>query len=208
MIPRRLHFVWVGPPMPEQFAEWIVGWARLHPSWVVTVWRDGDLGWLANQDVYDAADEIAGDHAGQIRSDVARYEILHRFGGVYVDCDMEPRRPIDDLLGCEMFAAWETDLAWINNAVMGSRPEHPALAELIEALPANVEAKRGERPTKLSGPQFITPRLRDRGDVTIYRSSTFYPYRWDQLSRRYDDHGDAYAVHHWHNAHRRAGLSV
>ena len=208
MIPRLLHFVWVGPPMPDTFAHYIAGWRSLHPDWTVKVWGDDDLTWLTNQALYDRAGIVAGDHAGQLRSDIARYEILHRHGGVYVDCDMEPRRPIDDLLDAELFAAWETDDVWVNNAVMGSRPGHPLLAEMIQALPASVIRHRRKRPNHMTGPRFLTPLIRDRADVTLLPSATFYPYRWDELDRRHDDHGDAYAVHHWNNAHRRAGLNV
>ncbi len=162
----------------------------------------------AHRSVYDRAEVVAGDHAGQLRSDIARYEILHRHGGVYVDCDEEPRRPIDDLLDAELFAAWETDDVWVNNAVMGSRPGHPLLAEMIAALPASVIRHRRKRPNHMTGPRFLTPLIRDRADVTLLPSATFYPYRWDELDRRHDDHGDAYAVHHWNNAHRRAGINV
>jgi mannosyltransferase OCH1-like enzyme len=194
--------------MPDTFARFIREWRTLHPNWTVKVWGDDDLRWLANRATYDQADALAGDHAGQFRSDIARYEILHRFGGVYVDCDMEPRRPIDELMNAELFAAWETDGKWVNNAVIGSKPGHPLLASLIRELPSNVARNRGKRPNHMTGPRFLTPQIRNREDVTLHPSSTFYPYRWDELDRRHDDHGDAYAVHHWSNAHRRAGLSV
>ncbi len=206
MIPHLLHFVWVGPPMPDLFAGFVDGWADLHPSWDVKVWGEDDLTDLTNQAIYDSA---RGDHAGQLRSDVARYEILRDHGGVYLDCDMEPLRPIDGLCGSLAFAAWETDSRWVGNAVLGSVPGHPLWGELIAALPASVAAsKPTDRPTLVSGPQFFTPRVRHRTDVRILSSASFYPYRWDQLDRASDDPGDAYAVHHWNNARRRKGVPL
>ena len=71
--------------MPDLFAGFVDGWADLHPSWDVKVWGEDDLTDLTNQAIYDSA---RGDHAGQLRSDVARYEILRDHGGVYLDCDM------------------------------------------------------------------------------------------------------------------------
>ena len=91
-IPRCFHSVWVGDPMPDHLAEYVKTWTRVHPSWEHRVWGDADLGWLQNQSLYDFAEAITR-HTGQFRSDVARYEILHRFGGVYVDADFEALQP-------------------------------------------------------------------------------------------------------------------
>lgn len=204
MIPRLMHFVWVGPPMPRQFASWVAGWRALHPTWDVRVWGDDDLLWLRNRALFDAAERLAPGSEGQFRSDVARYEVLWRHGGVYVDCDFEALRPIDDLLGVDCWAAWETDDVWINNAIIGATPSHELMHGLIARLPHNVKAKRGKRPNHLSGPRFFTPLAR-RHDITVHPSRLFYPYRWDELDRAGGDFGDAYAVHHWNNARKRQG---
>lgn len=204
MIPRLLHFVWVGDPIPGQFAEWVSGWRDLHPTWDVRVWSEDDLDWLHNQDIFDRAEQIAPGHEGQLRSDVARYEILFRFGGVYLDCDLEPRRPLDDLLDTECFAAWETDDVWINNAVIGAVPGHDLMHRLVAELPHNVKRQHGKRPNHMTGPRFLTPRARAHG-ITLHPARLFYPYRWDELDRAGEEFPDAYAVHHWNNARRRRG---
>ena len=73
---------------------------------------------LTNQQLYDDAEVYVSErYAGQLRSDLARYDILWRYGGVYVDCDLEALRPIDDLLDVPGFAGWETDGVWVNNAM-------------------------------------------------------------------------------------------
>ena len=55
------------------------------------------------------------------RSDIIRLEVLFRFGGVYVDTDVECLRPIDPLLreGADFFAAYMRP-GTVNNAVIGS----------------------------------------------------------------------------------------
>jgi mannosyltransferase OCH1-like enzyme len=169
----------------------------VHPSWVHRLWGTDDLQWLANQELFDFAEAVTRHH-GQFRADVARYEILHAHGGVYVDCDFEARQPIDDLLmGVDAFAAWETDDVWVNNAILGCTPGHPLMADLIAGLPANVKKHRGKRPNVMSGPQYLTPVVKNYPDVNVFPSQAFYPFRWDELDRRGDEHPDAYAVHHW-----------
>lgn len=205
MIPRLMHFVWVGPPMPDRYADWISAWRTMHHGWDVRVWGDDDLDWLHNHQIYDRAHLLAPGSEGQLRSDVARYEILHRHGGVYLDCDFEPRRPLDDLLGTECFAAWETDDVWVNNAVLGAVPGHELMHDLIARLPHSVRRNRGRRPNHMTGPRFLTP-LAKRHGITVHPSTLFYPYRWDELDRARDEFPEAYAVHHWGNARKRQGV--
>lgn len=188
--------------MPDHLAAYIASWTRVHPGSSHKVWTENDLTWLTNQALFDNAEAHTAS-VGQFRADIARYEILYRYGGVYVDCDFEARKPIDELLrGVDCFAAWETDDQWVNNAILGSVPGHPFLAELIRRLPASVRRHRGKRPNVMTGPQYLTPIAR-RHAVTIFPAEMFYPYRFDELDREREAFPDAYAVHHWHNARSR-----
>jgi mannosyltransferase OCH1-like enzyme len=201
MIPKVLHHIWIGGPLPEHLDGYVDTWRDHHPGWDHIMWSNFD--WLQNQYFYDHADEITP-HVGQFRADLARYEILHRHGGVYVDCDFECRRPLDELIDrLDAFAAWETDDVWVNNAIIGARAGHGALARVILSIPMNVALNRGKRPNVMTGPQLLTPIWR-RSTATTFPSALFYPYRWDELDRRDEDFPDAYAVHHWENARKRA----
>lgn len=202
MIPRIIHQIWLGDPMPDHLAIYCTTWAEHHPGWEHRLWTDGDFGWLRNQRLFDTAQRHTP-HVGQFRADIARYEILHRFGGVYVDCDFECRRPIDDLLDADSFAAWEEDDVWVNNAILGAVPAHPLMADLIARLPASVARHRGKRPNVMTGPQFLTQRAR-RHHITVHPARLFYPYSWSELDRQGEDFPDVYAIHHWDNARRRA----
>lgn len=205
MIPRRMHQVWFGGPVPDQFAEWRERWIDMHPDWDHYLWTDDGMPALFNSALFDAADAIAGRYAGQFRSDIARYEILKSHGGVYVDMDCEPRKPLDPLLDptVRCFLGWEVPGKWLNNAVMGAEQGSPFLCALIRALPANVEANRGARPNVMTGPQFVTPiALRSRG-VVAYPKHYFYPYLHNELGRAGESFPDSYCVHHWNNARRR-----
>ncbi len=210
-IPRTIHRLWLGGPEPD----WTTGFADTwrQPGWELVEWTDdnvGELFPLVNQDVYDRAEEIAPDHVGQLRSDVLRYEILHHFGGVWVDADFECIRPIDELIdGVECFAAWEQERRWVNNAILGATAGHPFIGALVDGLAANVQRRRGSKPNKLSGPQYLTPVWLKHGKgVTVFPKALFYPYTWAEI----DQHGpgdrfpDAYAVHHWSNRRRERGV--
>lgn len=201
MIPRIVHHIWLGGPLPDRLVGYVESWRKHHPDWQHIMWTGFD--WLTNQGVYDRAGEIT-EHVGQLRSDLARYEILWRLGGVYVDCDLEALRPLDDLLDVECFAGRE-DARFVNNAVIGCVPGHPAMAALIAAAPESIDRNRGARPNRMTGPHLFTPIAREYS-VAVHPVETFYPYHWSELDRRGGDYGDAYTAHHWDNTRKRKGL--
>jgi mannosyltransferase OCH1-like enzyme len=205
LIPRTMHHIWIGPrSLPEEFAGYRRAWAELHPTWEHRVWTNANtpLPGMVNQDAWDRAEEVVTGSVEQFRSDLLRYEILYRFGGVYVDADMEPRQPLDQLLeGVGCFAAWETEGVWINNAVMGAQAYHPFIGDLVRGLAANIEGRRqGWRPNRLSGPQYLTGLWkRNPAGVTVFPKGHFYPYLYNELHRSAEAFPEAIAVHHWNN---------
>jgi inositol phosphorylceramide mannosyltransferase catalytic subunit len=207
MIPRIFHQIWVGGPLPDTFARWAAGWRKLHPAWDYYLWGDAEpVTGLINQDLYDRAEEFCPGFEGQLRSDIMRLEILHRFGGVYLDTDFECLRPIDPLLeDVRSFACWEIQDQVINNAVLGAEPGDLFISYLIHTLAGSVQTGKGRRPSKISGPHFITARWRASEAPTrpwIYPEGYFYPYRCNELHRASEEFPEAYAVHHWNNQRR------
>lgn len=194
--PRILHRIWVGPPIPERLASIGEQWQEMHPTWEHRLWGDDDLDWLVNRDLYDQAETLVpADAVGQFRADVARYEILLRYGGVYVDCDFEPLRPIDGLMGPTIWASWEKDGRWIANGILAGPARHPWLRRLVDGLPASVTANRGRRPHRMSGPHYVTRTAPP--DLHVYPQRFFYPYAFDELDRHGEDPGEAYMRHLW-----------
>lgn len=215
MIPKVIHRIWLGGGEPEWTRPFRESWER--PGWTVRDWDESSVGRLfplLNQRVYDDAENIAPNNVGQLRSDLLRYEILHRFGGVYVDHDLECLKPIDPLLeDVECFAAWEIQEEWIANGFMGSTLAHPFLVELIRGIPDNVRRTRGKgfRPNRISGPQYFTKKWNRFGEkVDILPEDLIYPYGWREI-REFgaddSDWGDSYTVHHWHNMRREKGVA-
>lgn len=199
-IPRLLHAVWVGPPMPGHLEANLREWARLHPHWHVKLWRDADLAWLANRAIYDRADALVpADAVGQFRADIARYEILHRHGGLYVDCDTRPLRCVDDALVADTFAAAE-DEHWVGNTYLGAVPDHPVMAALVGGIRANLRRRRpGWRANRLSGPRYLTPIWREHGAHVAPRE-LFFPYNYADVKAGAvpeEFAPDVYAVHEW-----------
>ena len=188
--------------MPDYMNHCAETWSALHPRWVFYFWDESKVEsfGLENQHLWDHAVDLSSEPM-QFRSDVARYEILHRIGGVWVDMDMECQKPIDDLLDVEAFMGWEVPGRWLNNAIIGSESGTAFLEEVVAKLSESVN--KGIRSnTKMSGPQYVTKyALRHR--VTTYPKDWFYPYLWNELDRKGEDFPNAYAIHHWNNRRKR-----
>jgi hypothetical protein len=193
MIPRCFHWVWLGDePLPARFRDWIEGWIQRHPGWEWRLWRDEDRPSLQNEACFRRASVLAQ------RADILRYELIHRFGGVYLDVDMECLRCIDPLLdGVRGFAA-EEQPGVLGNGIFGAVPGHPWLAEVVTRLPASM--REHENIARATGPGHLTEVTRGHPEVTVFPQELFYPYLPHEPSRAGEAFPSAYAVHRWHGS--------
>jgi hypothetical protein len=189
MIPRVIHRVWLGSDeMPEEFQHYGETWRRHHPDWEMRLWTDSNLPELR----FPEAFERCRNHGE--RSDVLRSELLARYGGLYVDTDVECKRPIEPLIDDHpAFCAWVRP-GRIGSAVLGAVPGHPAIDKLLTEMQRRV----GEGSQIEATVALLTDVLSEAPDVEVFDSETFYPYH--PRHNPADPDGDfegAYAVHHW-----------
>lgn len=194
-IPRTFHRVWLGPaPVPERYERYWQTWKDHHPTWEFVTWRDADLPRLINAAEFDAATTWAG------KADIARYELLLRYGGVYVDADFECLKPVDALLdGCSAFAASEDDF-WVSIGIMGGIAGHPWFWSLVDEVPQSFAGLRGAPTNELTGPVMATRTVEQmprEHQPRVFERSLFYPYGCSEPERAGGPFPDAYGVHHW-----------
>lgn len=162
-IPRILHRV-----VPELLDPRAEGWWRefevMHPDWTLMTHRDplDPADWPETSPYWD---KVAN---GAQLADLVRLEALLRWGGIYVDQDVQPFRPLDPLLPLQAFAAWE-DERCVPNAVMGAVPAHPAIRECLD-----LAIERLPRGTWEAGPGVTTKVFPGRSDVLLFPPGSFY----------------------------------
>lgn len=91
-IPKTIHQIWLGPKeIPQEYLENSKNWQNLHPDWTYKLWREADIAdWnFSSKDLFDKASSY------QEKSDLLRYEILNKHGGLYVDMDYKPLKNFD-----------------------------------------------------------------------------------------------------------------
>ena len=184
MIPQIFHQVWVGgEPLPEQFSRYRDTWREHHPHWELRLWTDDDLPPdLRRPEAYDR-ERIPAE-----RSDIIRLDLLWRFGGVYMDTDMECRKPLEPLLeGVEFFAAPLKRGGQANNAIFGSVPGHPLLDRALQEL--RVQEIGTPFDKTYSGRLFFGALVAQFPGATLLRHEDFHPSTAAERKQ-------AYAIHH------------
>ena len=216
-IPKVFHRIWLGRrPMPDEFKRYGDSWLEVNPGWEMRTWSEDNLPAIINASEFHAATKLAG------KADVLRYELLWRFGGVYIDTDFQALKPLGTLLdGINTFFADQQSCAPAIG-ILGSVPHDPFYEHLIAALPASVRSH--ECLVAKTGPAFYSSEIdrflavdrliRNLGAVwehlsadlsyRIYGFETrfFYPYGYWEMQRRNQAFPQAYAVHHWAHSWR------
>jgi hypothetical protein len=210
MISRVVHRVWPGEdPIPYRYRRNADTWLEHHPGWEHRLWTPAELDQLdmVNRDLYDRAEELAPKDWLRFRADVARLEVLHAHGGVYVDTDAECLRPLDPLLDADAwfpFSANRTD--GITQAVCAATAGHPFLAHLLDVMPASVETNRGGRIHDMVGTRLVDreyQRLKP-ADVTVHPWWMFAGRSIrDRDAGKPPDLSRAYVAHHYDNTARQ-----
>lgn len=190
MIPHVIHRIWLGADrLPERFEEYGESWRRNHPGWEMRLWTDEDVSDLSDPKALARARSAAE------RSDLLRYELLHRFGGVYVDTDVECLRSIEPLIdGAPAFAGREPR-GLIGNAVLGAIPGHLA----FEAAAKEARTRIGYGTIlKATGPPFLDGVLARFPELVVFPPEVFYSPVRDDVG--WEPPPGAYALHHWTNS--------
>lgn len=68
------------------------------------------------------------------KADFVRYCILHKYGGIYIDCDIHPLKSLDELFKKDyFFVTWHDDKKKLPyNAVMGSQQNEEIFVEIMK----------------------------------------------------------------------------
>ena len=211
-IPKIIHQIWLGSHFPEKYRVLRDTWLTLNPGWEYKLWTDEDIKTLKliNKKQYEKAKNYGE------RSDIARYEILYRFGGLYIDTDFECLQSFDIFHHCFDFY---TGLGFgdefeVYNGLIGAAPGNPILKCAIERINTHKPGTQLDTPYS-TGPIFFAQCFYDsmktqskavRSHTVAFPCSYFYP--WPCWERKYKEREEieawfrpeTYAVHHWYTS--------
>lgn len=120
MIPKIIHYCWFGRGIiPAEIQAYIDGWHKHCPDYRFMLWNEDnfDVGCM------DYVREAYAMRNYAFVSDVCRLHALARYGGIYLDTDVELRKaPTEEMLACNSFVGTEGD-GICGMGVIGAEPD-------------------------------------------------------------------------------------
>lgn len=214
---KKIHRFWAGRDMPDEYRRYGTQWEKYNPGWTVIDWDITALEFFpALRPILESlAERDAGrngiEYFVQV-ADVFGYAILEKFGGIYVNCDIQPVRPLPEL-PLRAWASYENhEDGRIVNAAIGS-PQHGDVFwwSLLRAMPERYFANPTAEMVETTGPAFLTDFAATRPDqLHVFPTETFNPVHWKQIAPGsnadgFDYPAETIGVHHW--GHKRDGRS-
>jgi hypothetical protein len=226
-IPRILHQTWKSHELPEPFRSYQAKWRALHPHYEYRLYSDADNDALVRREFPQYYELYRAFPREIYRADLARCLYLLRDGGVYVDLDVEPLKPLDALLErsgeCLLGAEPEAHArkrrgkrVMACNAVMASVPGHPFWQRMLDEISERAAGPARHDPVAVTGPIALDAAYERYGSalgVSVSDPDTFFPLpdihaQKLPISARERRHFErmlelglyprgSYAVHHW-----------
>jgi hypothetical protein len=210
MIPRKIHYVWVGGQMPEKQQRYLRTWKASNPDYELVCWNEENIDFSIPM-IRSAHKERRWSKV----ADIVRLMAVHAQGGIYLDTDFQVRKPLDSVLKHPCFWSFQyryhpTD--WVSNGVFGAEPGNWFVKEALDRVLSMRPVPFGlERPTR-TGPKLITSLLRDHGlrgygdegvqvrDIFIYPTPMFFPFGFGEEFSESCVTPETLAIHFWEHS--------
>lgn len=201
-IPHKIHQVWIGGNLPNEYKRFADSWSKFHPDWEYKLWTDEDAKTfgMKNKHFFDVANT-----KGQ-KSDIFRYEILNRHGGLYVDTDFECLKPFNDLMYLNFFtSSGYTDKLELYIGLIACTPNHPIIARCVNDMQGVHSHNSVMDVFNTTGSYYFTRCFlreahKDGKGIVAFPMGFFYPWpnnvRGDKQPYRHVK-PYSYAIHHW-----------
>lgn len=192
---KLIHQIWVGPyPIPEKSITFIDKIKELHPDYTYKLWTDKDL----NSDIFSNLPYINSTPIYAQKADIMRYEILYKYGGIYLDIDFEIFKNLEPLITHDLVVCNEDSNIneYMTNAFIYSIAGNTCLKNCVDNIKTcplggtiNVSIA--------TGPWYFRKQI-SLEDARVLPTHVMYPTHYTQKGFRPDYFSpETYGIHHW-----------
>jgi hypothetical protein len=200
-IPKIIHQIWIGEnKMPSIWMDTYKNdYVNMYKDYKYILWNESNIARLFDEfPIYKIVYELECTYNG--KSDILRYLILYKYGGIYIDADSVwiNNKNYDELLeqvnNSGVFVSSEPNSTAICGGIMGSTKNNIHMKNLIIGVEKYILEKNGKIKIinyrrirkingvcKIIGPIYMHNYLIDK-NVTIFPSVYFYPMNWHGVS--------------------------
>lgn len=127
MIPKKIHYVWVGgKEKPDDIKKCMETWATHLSDYEIIEWNEQNFDMTSHpfiQQAYQAK-------KWAFVSDYIRAYVIYHYGGIYLDTDVIVLNNFESFLQYRAFVGFETP-DYPFTAVFGAEPQHPLLHRML-----------------------------------------------------------------------------
>ncbi len=204
-IPKKIHQIWLGDKkLPKKCLSWMKSWQKFNPEWEYRLWDEERIKHLDIKDFNIYSKKINPGY----RSDILRYIILNKYGGLYVDTDFECLKSIPSNILKYKFIAGTMfgNKPCLGNSILFSSPNYILLKKILNQIKLTKYEDDINSIIKNSGPEIVTKEYFSLKDLIgeeslILPSNYFYPYPNFMLNKQNDKYKEiediSIGIHHW-----------
>lgn len=167
MIPKIIHYIWIGSEMPSKIKELIEKNSKFFEGYEIMIWSEKNM-----PDFNTFAQHAYDEKRWAFVSDYLRFCILQKYGGIYLDTDMEVLKSLDIFLDKSFFAGWDRRGRHIYAGIIGAEVNHTYIGSVVDQY-EHIDV--GIYPTS---PDIMTKcydNYKDKKGLMIFKSNYFYP---------------------------------
>ena len=205
MIPKIIHYCWFGKKeKPNVVKKCIDSWHKYLPDYQIIEWNEENFDFKTNKYAKEAYEE--GKFA--FVSDVVRVEVLYKYGGIYMDTDVEVFKSFNDILNVEACILGFEEKNYVATSFIASIPEHSLIGEFY-SMYANISFYNSDGSiNQTTNVKKLTKILIEKGlkqdgifqiinnDIIIYPQEYFSPY--DYINCISKMNRNTYCMHHFY----------
>ena len=187
MIPKKIHYCWFGGKEKPALAQACLrSWKRFAPDFELREWNESNFD-LSAAPLYVRQAMEAGRWA--FVTDYVRLVALTQYGGVYMDTDVELKKPLTPYLHHRAFAGFESMDA-VQTGLLACEPGFPLFEAFLRHYDTAVFLREDGSTDLTTNVEILTRLCVERGlrldnskqcvdDLTVYPKEVFCPVEYE-----------------------------
>lgn len=183
LIPKKIHYIWIGnKELPDSYKRNIETWEKYNPDYEIIRWDESNYDFKKCDYMREAYEAKCWGFV----PNYCRLDIVNRYGGIYLDIDVECKGSFDAVLNDKAFFSMGSSDRINNGCGFGSKPNIPFLSELKKQFEDNHFLNKNGIPQKTPCHIFLHPIFRKHGfiienryqkveDIVLYPTEVFSP---------------------------------
>ena len=203
-IPKIIHYFWFGRgKKPDIFYKCLKSWEKYCPDYEIIEWNEDSFDINMNSYIKEAYER----KKYAFVSDYARFYILKKYGGIYLDIDVEIIKNIDELLLNNTFMGFE-DRNQVNpGLIMGAKSNDQVLNEILDIYDSfGCFPQDNHNVCKIVTDYLINKKNLDvnSNEIQYLDGVTVYPLEYfcacDYFTKKFSITDKTYSIHHYNGS--------